>query len=631
MRLALFLGSLAIALALGVFALQSPAPRGPDEPATAFSAARAMVDVRIIARHPHPVGSVEHGRVRGYLVGRMTALGLNPTLQDAPLSADSARRLARWGGDPSARAVNIVGVLPGTDPKAPAVLIMAHYDTTWTSPGAADDTAGVAAALEAVRAIRSRGPSPRTLIIVFTDAEELGLDGARGFFATHPLRSRIGAVVNMEARGGGGRALMFETGPGNAQTIDLFARAATHATGGATSNSLAVMVYALMPNSTDFTLARKAGLSGVNFAFTGRPGQYHTAAATPEALDQGSVQHMGSQALEAADALLRAPALPVPAASWVYADVFGHIVGHAPQTGWVLLGIAAALLWLFALWGARHATAVPLAEVGRGALGGVWMISVGLPLAQAVRLLAGPQATSTDAYYLLMRRLPWIEAGVVLSLLALALAVLAGRDAVGRKVMAGVVVASVALATILGGINPVVIGSGVVALGLGLWSQGAPRPSVLGPWGNWLGLILLVLVLGSAVQAVAPEAAFLLVWPGLLAAAAAAATALIGARLVRGAAFVPSAIALALGGAWLMGLAHQVFLNIGMDVPGVLTVMVLLVLMLATPLAPPAYRRALCGAAAACLIVACAAALTARVAEPPSPPVGMPASAQAAV
>ena len=71
-------------------------------------------------------------------------------------------------------------------------------------------------ALGALRAIKARGPADRGLIVLLTDAEELNLDGARTFFSEHPLRHRVGAVVNLEARGGGGRALMFETGPGNA-------------------------------------------------------------------------------------------------------------------------------------------------------------------------------------------------------------------------------------------------------------------------------------------------------------------------------------------------------------------------------------------------------------------------------
>jgi hypothetical protein len=615
MRLALLLGSLALALCIGVIALQTPSPRGSGTPAVAFSTARAMADVRIVASKPHPLGSAEHEAVRGYLFARMTALGLNPTLQAGPVTDASKRRLTQWGLDPSKPAINLIGVLPGRDPAKPAVLLMAHYDSVAVSPGAADDTAGVASVLEAVRAIRARGPADRDLIVLLTDGEELNLDGARNFFASHPLRDHVGAVVNLEARGGGGRAMMFETGPRNRQTIDLFTRAAAKADGGATSNSLAVLIYELMPNGTDFTLSRRRGLPGINLAFIGRPSQYHSATSTPAALDQGSVQHIGSQALEATDALLRAPALPAASGSRVYADVLDHLIlAHAPATGWILLALTGALA-LFAFWGGRHATSLTLADVGRGLLGGLWLLTTGLVLAQAVRLLAGPISTrvaSPDTYYVLLRRLPWIEGGAAMAILAVALAALAGRDIVGRRVLAGAIVVAVLLATVMGGFNPVLTGAAVVAVGLSLWSQAAPR-SV---WGGWLGLILLIGLLGAGVQAVAPEAAFLLIWPALIAAAAAAVSALIGARLQSTASLIPAAVVTAVGGAWIVSLAHPVFLGIGMDLPGVLAPLGLLILVFGRPLAPPRVARALAGCAACCLILACGLSLSARYAEP---------------
>ena len=619
MRLVLFLTALMLALALGVAASKTPSPRGTDTPATGFSAARAMVDVREIARNPHPVGSADHDRVRDYLTLRMAALGLNPGLQAVTLSPEALTRLARWGQtSASLSGTNIVGVLPGTDPALPAVLLMAHYDTVADSPGAADDSTGIAATLEAVRAIEARGPVRRSLVLLFTDAEELNLDGARAFFSEHPLRDRIGAVVNLEARGGGGRAMMFETGPGNADTIALFTRAMARADGGSTSTSLAVFVYERMPNGTDFTIARQRGLAGVNLAFIGRPDQYHAPAATPDALDQGSVQHIGSQALEATDAFLRAPTAPRAGESRVYADILGRIfLSHRPATGWTLLAAALALT-AFAFWGARHATRLPIADVGRGLLSGLWMLSAGLVTMQAVRLLAGPlaaRAETAETYYGLLRRLPWIEGGAALTALALALVLMAGREAVGRGVLVGTVLVACVVATLLGGIDPLVLVATAIATGLGLWSQAAPRST----WGGWLGLIALIILLGTAVQAIAPEAAFLMVWTGLLAASAAALSALIGARLQSLASLVPAAVATVLGGAWLVTLSHPVFLGIGMDLPGVLILMAVLILMLARPLAPPALSRHLAGACAACLILACGVSLAARSAEPMTP------------
>lgn len=627
MRLLWLIGSLALALAVGVVSLQVPAPVGADAPATAFSAKGGMADVREIARRPHPVGSADHGRVRLYLQQRMTDLGLQVSTQSGPISRGAARYLRRMGGDPEAAgftATNLIGVLPGRNPALPAVALMAHYDTVPMSAGAADDSAGVAAILETVRAIQARGPADRTLVVLFTDAEEIGLDGARIFWGGHPLRDRIGAVVNLEARGGGGRAMMFETGRGNAETLALFGEAGVRADGGVTANSLAGFVYERMPNGTDFTIPKDRGVQGLNLAFIGRPAQYH-GDSTPEALDRGAVQHIGSQALESADALLRAQTLPAATANTVYADLFGRvIVSHPPAAGWGVLALALALLGA-AAWRARAKAGLNLADVGRGALDGVWFVAAGLVLTQAVRTLAGPmsgRAASAEAYYTLLGRLPWMEAGAALTVLALVMAALGGRERPDRRVTAGALAAAGGLALILGGFgNPAVIVAALVAIGVSL----VPGLAARTVWGGWLGLIALVLVLGLAAQAAAPETAFLLLWPGLLAAVAAALAGLFDPGLTRVRSLAPIAVAAAVGGAWLVGLSHPVFLGIGMDMPGVLALLGLLGLMLVRPLAPErgAVRPWLM-AALAVLALGAAVSGWARVATP------MPAEPSAA-
>lgn len=617
MRLLWLVGSLALALLIAVLTLQVPAPVGADAPATAFSTGRAMVDIREIAQRPHPVGSADHARVRAVLLQRMTALGLQTSTQSGPLSPAAVRRLERRGESADGiELINLIGVLPGRNPDLPAVALMAHYDTVPGSAGAADDTTGVAAILEAVRAIRARGPADRTLVVLLTDGEELNLDGARIFWGGHPLRDRIGAVINLEARGGGGRAMMFETGRGNAETIRMFAREGVRATGGVSSNSLAVFVYEAMPNGTDFTIPKERGVQGINLAFIGRPGQYHTDTSTPDALDQGSVQHIGSQALEVSDALLRAPALPGATQNLVYADLFGRIViGHPPVIGWGLLVLALAGLGI-AVWRARIHAGLTLPDIGRGAVDGLWFLTTGMVLTQFVRVLAGPmagRAESADAYYTLLARLPWIEAAAAVTVLAVALALLGGRTRPDRRIVAGAVAAAALLALVLGGMDPVLIGAAVIAIGLSL----APGLAARSTWGGWTGLIGLILIVATAAQAAAPEAAFLFVWTALLAAVTAAVAAVLNPGLSRTRALAPIAAAVVFGAGWILGLAHTVFLGIGMDLPGVLVVLGLLVLVLIRPFSPgPALSRPVLIAAAAALLIGGGLSVAARIAEP---------------
>ena len=182
-----------------------------------------------------------------------------------------------------------------------------------------------------------------------------------------------------------------------------------------------------------------------------------------------------------------------------------------------------------------------------------------------------------------------LEVGAALAIggLALALSAAPGLGRFGRRLMAGGIAVAAVVAVVMGGADRILIGAAVVGVALSLWPWDAEET----PWGGWLGLIVLVLTMGVGVQTVAPEAAFLLIWPGLIAALCAAAlcaavAAVISARLASLAAVAPAVLATAVAGGWLMMQGHGVFLGVGMDRPGVLGLIALLVVMLARPLAP---------------------------------------------
>lgn len=331
--------ALVVGLLLGVYATLPPLPQGENAAPGKFSAARAMADVRIIANKPHPTGSAENTAVRAYLQQRMTALGMEVQTDTAPLPAKPLERLGKWSGEKATAVTltNLIGILPGRDRSLPAVMLMSHHDTVWGSPGAADDTAGVAASLEVVRAIKANGQPERDLIVLLTDAEELGLVGAKHFFANNPLRQRVGAIINLEARGGGGRANMFQTSRGNGEAMALYA---THAEQPAAS-SLAAFIYSVLPNDTDLTPALEGDYTAYNLAFIGRPGLYHSPLSTPDRLDQGSVQDIGNQSLDLATALLAKDGMPGKAPDTVFFDWLGLTTFHYPaELGWLMLGAA---------------------------------------------------------------------------------------------------------------------------------------------------------------------------------------------------------------------------------------------------------------------------------------------------
>jgi hypothetical protein len=278
------------ALLIAWLASKPPQPLSSAADPGAFSSGRAMSDVREMAKAPRPAGSAENARVRAHLAARMRQIGMIVAEQSGPIPEQSAERLAKWGGDPAtARVVNVIGMLPGRDRTKPALMLMAHHDSVWASPGAPDDAAGVAAALEIARALTVRGVPERDVVLLFTDAEEIGLERRRAVLrAGQPLARRIGAVINRKR---GARAVRCSRRPRELPSgSGSIARMSP-----ARLNPLAVFVYELIFTSTHgFTIPRD-GLPGFNVAFMGRR-TYPTHMATAEALEEGALQDMAVQA-----------------------------------------------------------------------------------------------------------------------------------------------------------------------------------------------------------------------------------------------------------------------------------------------------------------------------------------------
>jgi hypothetical protein len=604
-RLLAFAAALAGALAVAVLASRPPPSLAADAPAQAFSARRAFAEVREIARAPHPTGSAENARVRAHLAGRLSAAGLTVALQPVPLSGPARERLRAWREPDATQAVNVIAVLPGLDHTVPAVAVMAHYDSVAGSPGAADDGAGVAAALEIARALRAHPPLQRDVVVLLTDAEELNLDGARGFFAAHPLARRIGMVVNLEARGGAGRALMFETGPGNGAAIALFARAVDRPS----AQSLAVLIYRLMPNSSDFTVARDRGLAGFNIAFMGGAGLYHSPLATPDRLDLGSLQHLGGQALDLVRALALAPAIPARAPDAVFADLLGlKLALYAPWVGWALLALAAGLVAVAAARAARAGALDRRAIPG----GAARLLSLMLHAALALHL-ANLVSGAGGGYFDRLAAIPRLEAQAGVLALAVLLAALGLSRPTPRWLAAAPALLLTAAAMMLGGTSPVFAGLGLVAAGLATLT---PARASTGPAG-WVGALILLLAFAAAVQAAAPAAAPLLAWPLLAASAAAALATALDPAVRSSRALWPVAAVAAVAGGQVLALAHFAFLGVGPDMPAAMAAFAVLIAALVWPLVPAGGGRPTLAVLAVLAVVGLGLAASVRF-DPPA-------------
>jgi Peptidase family M28 len=124
----------------------------------------------------------ERLRTRNYITSELKKLGWKTQLEKFP------------------EGINVFAEREGTSKTSGSILISAHYDTVFNSPGADDNATGVAVTLEVARLFASR-PTPRTLQLVFFDKEEAGLLGSKAFVANKIHLENLYGVINMDMVG----------------------------------------------------------------------------------------------------------------------------------------------------------------------------------------------------------------------------------------------------------------------------------------------------------------------------------------------------------------------------------------------------------------------------------------------
>ncbi|SEF55332.1 Peptidase family M28 [Flavobacterium urumqiense] len=283
-----FFASLFILVILGLiyFTMMPHWTSSEAESLSGFSTKRALTQVEAISKQPHYVGSDNHQVVADYLIKELHKLGLETSVQEGFTLSD-------WGN--LVKSKNILARIKGTN-SSEALLLLSHYDSAphSYSHGASDDASGVATIMESVRAfLYTKKQHKNDIIILFSDAEELGLNGAALFVTQHPWAKNVGLVLNFEARGSSGPSYMLmETNKGNAGLVKEFAAAkATFPV----SNSLMYSIYKMLPNDTDLTVFREQGnIQGYNFAFIDDHFNYHTAQDDMNHLNTNTLTHQGS-------------------------------------------------------------------------------------------------------------------------------------------------------------------------------------------------------------------------------------------------------------------------------------------------------------------------------------------------
>jgi acetylornithine deacetylase/succinyl-diaminopimelate desuccinylase-like protein len=199
------------ATTLGVVLLGGVAPTGltaQDPVAVAaerrvaeIDEASLMRDLRVLAHDSMAgrlVGSDGSGAARRYIVSRLQGLGIQVDTQTFEFERAGA----------TVTGVNVAGTIRGRvgEPGEDVLVLTAHYDHLGVREGevfngADDNASGTAALLAIAEALRDR-PIQREVSLVFLDAEEGGLNGARAFVErvsrVMEVRDAVALNVNLD-------------------------------------------------------------------------------------------------------------------------------------------------------------------------------------------------------------------------------------------------------------------------------------------------------------------------------------------------------------------------------------------------------------------------------------------------
>ncbi|HEY0113170.1 MAG TPA: M20/M25/M40 family metallo-hydrolase [Allosphingosinicella sp.] len=368
-------------------------PEPPAPSAGEFDSRRAVARLAFVLgdQRPHPVDSDANDAVRARLIQQMRALGLEPQVSD-DVACNSSKSVPSIS---CARVRNVFATIG--PPQGRHLMLVSHYDSSPAGPGAADDGIGMAVMLETAAQLRGRKLA-RPISFLFTDGEEAGLLGAGAFLETNPLADRVETLLNFEARGVSGPAIMFETSTPDGAAVALYKTSVDRPA----ANSLTADFAKLIPNSTDVELFKaRRDWTILNFAMIGNETRYHSRGDNLAALDLGSVQHMGDQALALAT-FIAAGREVWAGGEHGYADLLGRGMVMMPLWAGLVTLAVLGLLFVFFGWRSRGGLGRAVLAVTAsivGAAGLAWLGQNAVSLVRAGEYWRGyPEVTGLAVY-----------------------------------------------------------------------------------------------------------------------------------------------------------------------------------------------------------------------------------------
>ncbi|EDV35715.1 uncharacterized protein Dana_GF12336 [Drosophila ananassae] len=227
------------------------------------------------------------------------------------------------------------------------LLVNSHFDSKPTSPSAGDAGQMVSIILEVLRVMSTTKQSfQHPIIFLLNGAEENPLQASHGFITQHKWAKNCKVFLNLEGCAGGGRELLFQTGPNHPWLVEAYKQNALHPF--ATTVGEEIFQTGSLPSDTDFGILVKYGnLVGLDMAQNINGFTYHTKYDGYEIIPADSVQSMGDNVLSLVRALSNATELRDTAAyasgRSVFFDILGlYMVSYSEGTG-IILNYSVAL------------------------------------------------------------------------------------------------------------------------------------------------------------------------------------------------------------------------------------------------------------------------------------------------
>jgi hypothetical protein len=298
------------------------AARPPQRAPQRADSARIRADVAFLADdrlEGRFTGTAGNDSAAAYIARRFRALGLRPAGGDGYLQRFVARvqTFAHAGRPFEFPTQNVVGIIPGTDPKlrGQAIVLGAHFDhlgrdKTFATDaraedairnGADDNASGTAAIMELARLIAAR-PLKRSVVVVAFSGEEEGTLGSNWFVDHAPLPiDSVAAMLNFDMVGRLANDRLIVYGVGTAEELPGIVDSLNAA---GTKLDIRTVPDGIGPS--DHTPFHLKGLPVLHF-FTDTHGDYHAATDDVEKINAAGEARVVDLALSIARRIGDAP------------------------------------------------------------------------------------------------------------------------------------------------------------------------------------------------------------------------------------------------------------------------------------------------------------------------------------